>query len=193
MYNIKCNFLAPFLQYRKKLKLSEHVLSKNAHLSRSTLRHIESHQANVGIDSLGCLSEALHLDFYILASPPICESDFSTIGASFQIIHDGFLSWKIYFFNLVDEFRRTLDAKLLLLPPSRRLEFKLQALLASIVLTLSDEAKIDAPPWAKKRYFLREPWFVSETESLKATSILESPLYFRSNNIFVLGNFLERA
>jgi hypothetical protein len=36
-------------------------------------------------------------------------------------------------------------------------------------------------------------WFVSETNSLKASALLESPLAFRASNIFVHANFLVRA
>lgn len=193
MYKIRNNWLAPLLLQRKKLHLSEEAVSKNSSISRSTLRHIESHKPNVRLESIGLVSNALDLDFYVLACPSQCESDLSTLGIGFQILRDGFSSWKIYFFNFVDEFRRTLDPRLLLLPPPSALEFRLRALIASTVRALCDEAKIDAPGWAKKRYFLKEPWFVSETESLKASALLESPIYFRENNIFVLSNFLERA
>lgn len=183
----------PLLRHRKKLKLSEELLSKNAHISRSTLRHIEAHDSNMSLKSIGLVAEALSLDLYVIASPASCESELSTVGISFKAAQEGFSSWKIHFFNFIDEFRRTLDPRLLLLPPSNTLDVRLQALLASIVRTLCDEAQIDAPSWAKKRYFLTKPWFVSESENLKASALLESPTYFRANNIFVLNNFLDRA
>ena len=193
MYKIKYNWLTPLFVHRKKLHLSEEELSRTADISRSTLRHIESHHPNIRLESIGLVAEALNLDLYILASPSQSESDLSTVGIGFQILQEGFPFWKIHFFNFVDEFRRTFDPRLLLLPPPTALELKLQALIAATVRTLCDEAKIDAPSWAKKRYFLKEPWFVSETESLKASALLESPVYFRENNIFILSNFLERA
>jgi hypothetical protein len=40
---------------------------------------------------------------------------------------------------------------------------------------------------------LPRPWFVAGVENLKATALVESPLPFRRNNVFVLGNFLSRA
>ena len=185
--------MAPFWGVRKKFHVSEIRLSEQAHISRSTLRHIESQNFNVRLDNIRSVAQALNLDFYVLACPTECEPDLSTLGIGFQILREGFPSWKIYFFNFVDEFRRTLDPRLLILPPPTMLEFKLQALIVSTVRTLCDEVQIDTPPWAKKRFFLKEPWFVSETENLKASALLESPLYFRENNIFVLSNFLERA
>lgn len=95
--------------------------------------------------------------------------------------------------NLVDEFRRTLDPRLLLLPPVRDLALELKALLASIVMSLCGEAGMNVPGWARKRHPLPTPWFVAEVESLKAMALVESPLPFRRNNIFVLDNFLQRA
>lgn len=55
------------------------------------------------------------------------------------------------------------------------------------------EFNTSAPIWAEKNLWLREPWFVSEVENLKAMALLESPASFRSNNIFVLDNFLSRV
>ena len=52
---------------------------------------------------------------------------------------------------------------------------------------------MDAPAWAAGCHFLPEPWFVSGVESLKATALVEAPLAFRRNNVFVLGNFMSRA
>jgi len=138
-------------------------------------------------------ASALNLELDVLLCPAECQSDLSTVGVGYQVIHDGSLSWKIHFFNFVDEFRRTLDPRLILLPPSTALELKLRALLASIVWMLCEEVQMDAPSWAQKRYDLPQPWFVSEIESLKASALVESPVYFRQNNIFVLSNFLERA
>ncbi len=121
------------------------------------------------------------------------QSELSTVGVAMSVLNDGKNSWKIHFMNFVDEFRRTLDTRLLLLPPPNSLSIELRALLSSIVLMLCEEAEVAAPQWARKRVDLERPWFVSETESLKASALLESPLAFRRNNIFVLSNFLERA
>ena len=106
---------------------------------------------------------------------------------------NGFDSWKIYFFNFVDEFRKTMDPRLILLPPIEALDKKLYALLSSIVRYLCNEIHTTPPDWALKRHFLSTPWFLSGMESLKATTILESPLEFRNNNNYVQNNFLNRA
>jgi len=162
-------------------------------MSRSTLRHIEAHDPHIRLESLASAALALNLELGLLISPSECQSELSTVGVGFQVIHDGPQSWKIHFFNLVDQFRKTLDPRLVLLPPPFALEFKLRALLASIVGMLCHEVRMDAPGWAKKKYYLEKPWFISEIEALKASALVESPTYFRRNNIFVLNNFLERA
>lgn len=57
--------------------------------------------------------------------------------------------------------------------------------MASVCCALCQEVGILAPEWAAKIYFFPEPWFLSEVEFLKAMLIIESPIYFRRNNIFV--------
>ena len=117
----------------------------------------------------------------------------STVATGLNIERDGFSSWKLHLMNMVDEFRRHHDPPLFTVPPPSNIDRRIKALLASSVLYLCEESNICAPEWAKENYFLPTPWFVSGVESLKATSILESPWCFRKNNIFVLGNFLDRV
>lgn len=121
------------------------------------------------------------------------KGSFSTKDIALKVKRDGFASWKIHFMELVDEFRRTSNINLVEMEPGEDLNSKLKALLASIVNMLCFELKLAIPKWAEKRYFLDTPWFVSECESLKASAILESPLPFRANNIFVFKNFLTRV
>lgn len=192
MYKITYNWFLPLSTLRRKERISEERFSRNAEISRSTLRHIEAHEPNIRLESIASAANALNLELNVLAVPPECQSELSTVGVGFCILRDGPSSWKIHFFNLVDHFRQTLDPRLLLLPPPSALPLQFQALLASMVWMLCDEAGIDAPGWAKKRYYLEKPWFVAEVEALKASALVESPVYFRRNNIFVLGNFLER-
>jgi len=90
------------------------------------------------------------------------------------------------------EFRRTKDVRLVLLAPSLKLDRKLVALIASTTIELCHEIGLETPHWAKQNFFLESPWFVSGSEALKPMAILESPLAFRRNNIFVLDNFLQR-
>jgi hypothetical protein len=101
--------------------------------------------------------------------------------------------WKIHFFNFLDAFRRTRNLKLVFLPPVAETEPRFKSLLASMVCESCAEMGLAIPDWANQTYFLDEPWFVAGMESLKAMAIVESPLYFRRNNIFVLDNFMSRA
>jgi hypothetical protein len=103
----------------------------------------------------------------------------------------GITDW-VPFFDAVDEARRSrrFDALRSLYSRSRRTRER--ALLNSTACALAAEFG-DAPPWwAVHPLALPQPWFVAGMESLKATALVESPLPYRRNNIFVLGNFLTR-
>ena len=165
--------------------LSERALAESANLSRSLIRAIKDKQSNVSLHSLTTIAKYFDLDIAVLAC--------SVIWISHEVVCHGFDSWKIYFFNFVDEFRKTMDPRLLLLPPIEALDKKLSALLAAMVRYLCNEIDMPPPDWALLRHFLATPWFPSGIQALKATAILESPLEFRNNNIYVQKNFLDRV
>lgn len=180
-----------FGNYLKRLGLSETKAANFAQISRSTWRKLETE--SVEVRSLVRAASALDLEVAIMLIPETCDDEQSAIASGYKVLRDGDSTWKVHFMDFVDAFRRTWDPRLLLLAPPASLPMHLYALLASITCSLAMEANIDAPPWANRRYALPTPWFPSETESLKASAILESPLPFRRNGIFVLANFLERA
>lgn len=180
-------------KHMKHLGFSERVLADKAQVSRTTLRSVAAGDTSITLKNIQATTEALGLSLTILASPVVMNADFSTIAVSLKVIRDGPLSWKIHFMDFVDEFRRSLDPRLFLLSPSKELSLRLQALLGSMVITLCDDAEMMAPEWATKRFDLPTPWFISEMENLKAMALLESPLAFRRNNIFVHSNFMERV
>lgn len=109
-----------------------------------------------------------------------------------RLLVDGVVDW-IMFFDAVDEVRFAREfAALSSLRDNAQCEREL-ALLNATACALAAEMNIEPPEWAKDAVVLATPWFVSGIERLKATALLESPIYFRRNNIFVLGNFLSRA
>jgi transcriptional regulator with XRE-family HTH domain len=184
----------PFSHLRQKKLLSERSFAESAGISRLTLRRLESGGGNPTIDSLERAAAALGRRCVLLLVPDRpAASDYCTVAASLKVLADGFDSWTIHFLELVDEFRKTADGCLLLLPPTRGLDARLEALLASIAVALSEEVGQSPPAWAARRYFLPRPWFVAGVESLKAMAIRDSPVAFRNNNIFVQDNFLQRA
>lgn len=185
----------PFSFLRRAKGLSERGLVGSSGLSRGCIRQL-SHPEEVNnptLRSIAELAEFFEADVEVLLSPKRILSEFSTVGVAFRVERDGFDSWRTHFFNFVDEFRRTLDPRPLILPPHEQFDQKLKALLASIVVDLTKEFGISTPLWASRRYFLEAPWFVSGMNSLKATALRESPLPYRANNIFVHDNFLSRA
>lgn len=105
---------------------------------------------------------------------------------------NGIVNW-VPFFNAVDESRKNLnlDSFKILLDKSRT--DRERALILATAKLLSKEAKIILPKWATDRVCLRQPYFVSGIENLKAFAILESPAEYKVCNIFVLNNFLKRV
>jgi hypothetical protein len=104
----------------------------------------------------------------------------------------GVSDW-VPFFNAVDEVRRTRNYAALKRLYSRSRRTRERALLNATACALAAELG-DAPPWwAVRPLLLPDPWFVAGIENLKASALVESPLQFRRNNIFVLGNFLSRV
>lgn len=185
--------LLPFKQNAKNHSLSERDLSSITGLSRTCIRDVLSKLETTSISSINKVAESLGMDITILPSFNSINSEFSVIATAYKIIIDGEDSWKIHIFDLVDEFRRTLDPNLILLPPPHNLNKRLFALLAAVVWELCTEIHLTKPHWVKKEYFLDDPWFPANINNLKASAILESPLGFRRHNIFVLDNFLSRA
>lgn len=168
-------------------------MAQRSGLSRSTWRAVVSGSNTVGLHTIAAAAGALSLESTLLVRPSETRSELSTIAVSYKVVRDGVESWKIHFMDLVDEFRRSLDPSLLFLAPPPELPDGLRALLAGIVVSLAEEVDMQPPSWTRKRWALANPWFVSESENLKATALLESPLAFRRYNIFVLDNFLTRV
>lgn len=193
--------MVPYIKYhlpvrslRLTLGMSERELSARASSSRMTLRRMEKGTGNPTFDSVRTIAEQLDCELFVaLFRRGPFVSDYSTVAVSQKLLQEGGDTWKPHFMELVDEFRKTRDIRLLLLPPVEGLDLKFKALLASITLSLCEEARQTPPGWALKRYFLIKPWFVAGVESLKALCIRDTPIAFRRNNIFVLDNFLSRA
>jgi len=101
-------------------------------------------------------------------------------------------NWVIIFMNFVDDFRYYNDPAMIKEPFEFNNE-RFDALLASTIEYLCDEMGMDPPEWVGDVQPCIDPWFVSGMESLKAITIVESPVYFRRRKIFVLENFLVRV
>lgn len=101
--------------------------------------------------------------------------------------------WQIAYFDFVDSFLATKSDLLLEARPADGLDIRSLALICAIVMQLCEENKIQPPEWAKLSLELEEPWFVSKFKSMRAISLVDSPIYFKRNNIFVGDDFLKRA
>ena len=101
--------------------------------------------------------------------------------------------WRIPYFEFVDSFRATHCEHLFLERPVDGLDIRSLALICSIVMQLCDETKTPPPKWAMLSLELEAPWFISKFINLRAISLVDSPVFFKRNNIFVGSDFLERA
>jgi len=100
--------------------------------------------------------------------------------------------WRIAYMDFVDRFRSHPSYHLIKQEPPNK-DKKMYALLQSICIQLLIEAGIPLHGWVCKSAYLDSPWFVAGMKSFYAMAIQESPVAFRKNNIFVLGNFLKRV
>ncbi len=100
--------------------------------------------------------------------------------------------WKIPLMDFVDDFRRCKDPAAIAAPFELSDERK-DAVLASVIETLCDEIGIEIPDWLSSVPACREPYFLSEMESLKAFSLIQTPIHFRIRKVFVMENFLFRV
>jgi hypothetical protein len=100
--------------------------------------------------------------------------------------------WKVALMDFVDDFRRNPNL-LAIAEPFVSGDDQKDALLASVIETLCDEARLSIPEWVQQVPACRKPFFVSGLENLKALALAESPIHFRIRKVFVLENFLQRV
>ncbi len=181
---------------RKRRGLSQRALAARAGVSFRCVQQLEAPDHNWRVASLRRVARALDLpegglDYglsrYLSLTPDSVED------VAFRMHGEGFDSWKVHLFNCVDRFRHERDVRLIEGAPLPDLDPWLQALLASSVEMLCDERGLSPPAWCRAIPPLARPWFVSGIENLKAAALIESPARFRARNLFVLGNFLDRA
>lgn len=177
--------------------LSQRTLAKQAKVSYKTLQMLESGEgSNPSLEVLSKLAKALSLcapQFLDHVASYFAHLPDSTYIISRKILQDGDASWKTHLFNFVDALRSSHNTQLIAEPPHPELSPAITALIAATVETLCDEVKLQIPMWCSAIPPLPNPWFVSGIENLKASALIESPVHFRSHNIFVLESFLARA
>ena len=182
-------------EVRKRRGISQRALAKRAGVSFRGLQLLEKGGHNWEVMTVARVAEALNLPGQganLMVDGLLRMVPNSVPEVSMRMVLDGFESWKTHLFDFVDAFRVTNQAELLD-PPVSGLDVRLQALCASTVEALCAEKVLKTPSWCAGVSSLDRPWFVAGIENLKAMALVESPVWYRSRNIFVLGNFLSRA
>lgn len=183
------------LEVRKERHVSQRALAARAKMSFRGLQLLEKDGHDWRAGTMARVAEALNLPGagVDLAVGRFLRTVPNSIGdVTVRTILCGFESWKTHLFDFVDSFRAR-PAPELLDPPMEGLDPRLHALWASVVEALCAEKSLRAPAWCRGVPSLDHPWFVAGVENLKATALVESPVWFRARNIFVLGNFLDRV
>ena len=183
-------------EIRKTRHLSQRKLAVSAGLSFGCVQRMEGDAHNWRVASMRRVAQALNLptgglDFFIARYLTIVSD--SVEDVSLRIHGEGFGTWPTHLFNFVDRFRRHPESELIRRAPVQELDPRLLALIASTVESLCAEAGCGVPDWCRGIPGLYAPWFVAGVENLKALALVESPAAFRKRNLFVLGNFLDRA
>lgn len=175
---------------------SQRAFARKASLSFRGLQLMERQEHDWRLSSIRKVAGALDLPVngIDMVLRHFLEQDRdSVMMVSIRVSTDGPASWPLHLFNFVDAFRSSRNESLVKAPPLQMPDGKVRSLLASTVETLCADLKIAIPEWCHGVGGLTEPWFVARVESLKSMALVESPVRFRKRNIFVLGNFLDRA
>ena len=70
----------------------------------------------------------------------------------------------------------------------------IDALAAAVAESLCRRFALPIPAWVcESRRYLEHPFFALKAPAFRATLLLESPMEFRSRNLFVTANALSRA
>lgn len=184
------------VKLKRKIGLSQRQLAAQARLSFRTIQLLESGDHDAKLSTLSAVAKALGYGAGIVQNR--VESIFEHPADSIAMISDRLLLegekfWPYLLFEFVDAFRRHKDSKYVECAPVHGLSPKIAALMASTVEALCVELHVPIPLWCAAVPALQAPWFVSGVENLKATALVESPVWFRRRNIFVFENFLNRG
>ena len=176
--------------------LSQRRFASRAGVSFRALQMLEAGHTDPRLSTLEKIGEALGHPaggLTEIISDYWSEDDDSIVAVSARIAEEGEDSWKIRLFEFVDAFRAFPRGSLIEYPPFTKVSLRMRCLMTATVETLCRRYGIEIPWWCAGSGVLPSPWFVSGVENLKAIALVESPAAFRRRNIFVLGNFLDRA
>ena len=96
--------------------------------------------------------------------------------------------------NFLDDFKR--EPKIERLEtPLRPFDLRTDAFLAGVAEHLARQYQLPLPQWAgESKYYLEKPFFpCGSTGDYRIFLLIESPVAFKSRNIFVAENVLSRA
>ncbi len=170
------------------LKIKKYGISKVAALAglnKSTLSRYVGRQREYSLENFEKISTALQ----ILETKSLRGR--TSAHQATQRVYRG-EDWRIAYFDFVDSLLATQSELLIQERPVDGIDIQSLALICAIVMQLCDQLNIKPPDWAQLNLELTEPWFISKFKNLRAISLMDSPIFFKRNNIFVGEDFLHR-
>jgi transcriptional regulator with XRE-family HTH domain len=193
-------FLLPFgntLDYTKRMKqvkvLNQKIkkiginhIAKLSGLNKSTISRYVNHEREYSLENFEKIKSAVKV---------FEQKNLRGYTSAREATYRVYLGedWRIPYFDFVDSFFTTQSELLLIEKPVDGLNIKSLALICAIVMQLCEDVRVMPPEWATLSIELEEPWFLSKFKNLRAISLVESPLFFKRNNIFIGNDFLQRA
>jgi len=106
-------------------------------------------------------------------------------------------SFWLMFGTFLDRFYANKDVKMIEEEPFENINVskEIRAFVSASVDYLSNSIEAVTPAWTKKKEAkLEEPFFPSNLKGeIRAVMLIESPIEFKTRNIYVLGNVLSRC
>src|ERR1035437_3712932 len=106
--------LFPHKALLKKARFTERSLAAAAKVSRGCIRAVFGGVETCSLSSIAKVAEALGQKISLIVSAEEGLPEYSIVAIAIKIERDGFGSWKMHLMEFVDEFRRTLDSRLIL-------------------------------------------------------------------------------
>jgi len=98
---------------------------------------------------------------------------------------------RLYVGQFIDDFKRTKNMSLIEKPIIEN--DPISKLFEAIAHQLCIDLNLDIPDWLNNPVCLDDPFFVSDLPNSRFLALRDSPIAFKSRNIFVPYNYLSRA
>lgn len=183
--------------------LSQRALAARSGVKQTAIARIETHRSQPTLPVLGRLLDALDIELQPVEIPVLEQGIavqvakevkviLSTAGLSRNDLSEAFRA----VVGIVDEFQRSSAndfRRSVTSPPASTGLRGFDALIASLVEDLSEQAQVGPPSWVNDEWRFADGWFTSGIPSLRSAAISASPPAFRRHGVYSLPDEFSRA